>query len=71
MKKKFKIEVDCANCAAKIEHAIQQIEGVEEASVGFMTQKMVISAADDKFDEIMKEVERVAKKIEPDFEILE
>ena len=70
MKKKFKIEVDCANCAAKIEHAIQQIDGIEEASVGFMTQKMVISAPDDKFDDLMKEVERVAKKVEPDFEIL-
>jgi copper chaperone CopZ len=70
MKKKFKIEVDCANCAAKVERAIQQIEGVEEASVGFMTQKMMISAADDRFDEIMEEVLRVAKKVEPDFEIL-
>ena len=70
MKKKFKIEVDCANCAAKIEHAIQQIDGIEEASVGFMTQKMVISDPDDKFDDLMKEVERVAKKVEPDFEIL-
>ncbi|MBQ8994976.1 MAG: cation transporter [Oscillospiraceae bacterium] len=71
MKKKFKIEVDCANCAAKVEHAIQQIEGVEEASVGFMTQKMVISAAEDRFDEIMEEVIRVAKRVEPDFEILD
>ena len=70
MKKKFKIEVDCANCAAKVERAIQQIEGIEEASVGFMTQKMMISAADDRFDEIMEEVLRVAKKVEPDFEIL-
>ena len=70
MKKRFKIEVDCANCAAKVERAIQQIEGVEEASVGFMTQKMMISAADDRFDEIMEEVLRVAKKVEPDFEIL-
>ena len=70
MKKKFKIEVDCANCAAKIENAIKQIDGIEDASVGFMTQKMMITAPDEKFDEIMKEVERVAKKIEPDFEIL-
>ncbi|MBQ4595724.1 MAG: cation transporter [Oscillospiraceae bacterium] len=70
MKKKFKIEVDCANCAAKVENAIKQIDGIEDASVGFMTQKMMITAPDEKFDEIMKEVERVAKKIEPDFEIL-
>jgi len=70
MKKKFKIEVDCANCAAKIEEAIKKVEGVEEASVGFMTQKMIISAQDDKFEEIIKEIEKVAKRIEPDFEIL-
>ncbi|MBR3355545.1 MAG: cation transporter [Oscillospiraceae bacterium] len=70
MKKKFKIEVDCANCAAKIEEAIKKVEGVEEASVGFMTQKMIISAPDDKFEEIIKEIEKVAKRIEPDFEIL-
>ena len=70
MKKSYRIEVDCANCAAKIERAIQQIEGVEEASVGFMTQKMVICAQDERFDEVMEEVVRVAKKVKPDFEIL-
>ena len=71
MKKKFKIEVDCANCAAKIENAIKRIEGVEDASVGFMTQKMAISAPDEIFDDIMKEVLSVAKRVEPDFEILD
>ena len=70
MKKKFKIEVDCANCAAKVEDAIKKIEGVEEASVGFMTQKMILSAPDDIFEDVLKEVEKVAKRIEPDFEIL-
>ena len=71
MRKKFKIEVDCANCAAKIENAIKKIEGVEDASVGFMTQKMAISAPDEIFDDIMKEVLSVAKRVEPDFEILD
>ena len=71
MKKKFIIEVDCANCAAKIENAIKKIEGVEDASVGFMTQKMAISAPDEIFDDIMKEVLSVAKRVEPDFEILD
>lgn len=71
MKKKYKIEVDCANCAAKIENAIKKIEGIEDASVGFMTQKMAISAPDEIFDDIMKEVLSVAKKVEPDFEILD
>ena len=46
MKKKFKLtDLDCANCAAKMEDAIRKIEGVENASVSFMTQKMTIEAA--------------------------
>ena len=57
MKKKFKLEdLDCANCAAKMEEAIKKIEGVNDANVSFMTQKMMVDAVDDKFDDIMKEV---------------
>ena len=67
MKKKFKLtDLDCANCAAKIEDAIRKIEGVENASVSFMTQKMTIEAAEDQFDRIMQEVVAVCKKVEPD-----
>ena len=67
MKKKFKLEdLDCANCAAKMEDAIRKIEGVENASVSFMTQKMTIEAAEDQFDRIMQEVVAVCKKVEPD-----
>ena len=67
MKKKFKlIDLDCANCAAKMEDAIRKIEGVENASVSFMTQKMTIEAAEDQFDRIMQEVVAVCKKVEPD-----
>lgn len=69
MQKKFKIEVDCANCAAKIETAVKALPGVENASVSFMTQKMLLSADDDRFDEVLKQAVRAAKKIEPDFEI--
>ena len=69
MKKKFKIEVDCANCAAKIEAAVKKIDGVNDASVSFMTQKMVIDADDAEFDKIMKKVVKTSKKIEPDFDI--
>lgn len=69
MKKKFKIEVDCANCAAKIETAAKQVPGVTDASVSFMTQKMMLEADDDRFDAVLNEVVRVAKKVEPDFEI--
>lgn len=71
MKKKFKLEdLDCANCAAKMEEAIKKIPGVSDASVSFMTQKMMVDAADDRFDEIMKEVVAVCAKVEPDCRIL-
>ena len=67
MKKKFKLtDLDCANCAAKMEDAIRKIEGVENATVSFMTQKMTIEAAEDQFDRIMQEVVAVCKKVEPD-----
>lgn len=67
MKKKFKLtDLDCANCAAKMEDAIRKIEGIENASVSFMTQKMTIEAAEDQFDRIMQEVVAVCKKVEPD-----
>lgn len=69
MQKKFKIEVDCANCAAKIETAVKALPGVENASVSFITQKMLLVADDARFDEILQQVVRTAKKIEPDFEI--
>ena len=71
MKKKFKMEdLDCANCAAKMEDAIKKIDGVTNASVSFMTQKMVIEADDARFDEIMKEDVSVCAKVEPDCKIL-
>ena len=67
MQKKFKIEVDCANCAAKIEDAVKKLPGVNSASVSFMAQKMVLD--DDKFDAVLKDVVKTAKRVEPDFEI--
>ncbi len=71
MKKKFKLQdLDCANCAAKMEDAIKKIDGVHDASVSFMTQKMMVDADDDRFDGIMKEVVRVCAKVEPDCQIL-
>ena len=67
MKKKFKLQdLDCANCAAKMEEAIKRIEGVADANVSFMTQKMTIEAEESRFDEIMKEVVSVCRKVEPD-----
>lgn len=71
MKKKFKLEdLDCANCAAKMEEAIKKIDGVNDANVSFMAQKMTIEADDDRFEEIMKEVAAVCAKVEPDCRIL-
>ena len=71
MKKKFKLQdLDCANCAATMEEAIKKIDGVNDASVNFMMQKMTIDADDSKFDDIMKEVASVCAKVEPDCKIL-
>ena len=72
MKKKFKLQdLDCANCAAKMEEAIKKIPGVNDASISFMTQKMTVETADDAaFDDIMKQVVSVCAKVEPDCKIL-
>lgn len=71
MKKKFKLQdLDCTNCAAKMEESIKKIDGVNDAVVSFMTQKMTVDADDERFDEIMDEVVRVCAKVEPDCQIL-
>lgn len=72
MKKTFKLQdLDCANCAAKMERAIQQVEGVISANVSFMTQKLSIEIADENFDSVWKEVKKKAKKTNPDVTILD
>lgn len=70
MKKVLKIEVDCAVCAGKIQDAVCKIDGVNSATVNFMTQKMILDINDDNFDEVYKKVIKTAKKIEPDFEVI-
>ena len=71
MKKTYKmIDLDCANCAAKMEEAIEKIDGVTSASVSFMTQKMTIEGDDARFDQIVKEAVKVCRKVEPDCEIV-
>lgn len=71
MKKIYKLEdLDCANCAAKMERAVQKIDGVNSACVSFMTQRMTIDADDSRFDEIMNEVVKVCRKVEPDCRII-
>ena len=69
MKKKFKCEVDCANCAAKMEDAGKKVDGVIDLSINFMMQKMTLEADEDKFDAVFDEVVKVCKKVEPDFEV--
>lgn len=70
MKKRFElVDLDCANCAAKMETAIKKIDGVNDATVSFMTQKMTVDADDERFDEIMKQIVKVCKRVEPDCEI--
>ena len=71
MKKKFKlIDLDCANCAAKMEDAINKIDGVTAATVSFIQQKLTIEADDDRFEDIMAQVVKVCKKVEPDCTIV-
>ena len=71
MKKVFEMEdLDCANCAARMEDAIRKIEGVTYVSISFMAQRMTIEADDAKFDAIMKQARKAVKKVEPDCRIL-
>ena len=69
MKKHYKFEIGCANCAAKVEDAIKKIDGVNNATVSFMTQKLTLDADDARYDEILQQVITTAKKIEPDCEL--
>lgn len=66
MKKKFLLEgLGCANCAAKMERAINELDGVKNATVNFITTKLVIEGDDDKMDNIIATSEKIIKKIEP------
>lgn len=71
MRKTYKIEIDCANCAAKVEDVIKHIDGVNECIINFMMQKMIIDINDDKFDEVLKLAIKKGKKVERDFEVLD
>ncbi len=69
MKKSYSIEVDCANCANKVEDAISKLDGVLSVRVNFLTQRMTLEAADDQFDRILHAAAIAGKKVERDFEI--
>ncbi|MCI8920542.1 cation transporter [Oscillospiraceae bacterium 21-37] len=71
MKKKFKmVDLDCANCAAKMENAIRKIDGVQDATVSFMSQRLTVEADDSRFEEILDQIVKVCKKVEPDCQIV-
>ncbi len=71
MKKVARIEnLDCANCAAKLERAIAKIDGVKEVSINFMTTKMNLELADDLAEQAIAEIKVTAAKIEPDWKII-
>ncbi|MDE7363026.1 MAG: cation transporter [Oscillospiraceae bacterium] len=70
MKKTYKIEVDCANCANLMEDAARKTAGVQNATVNFMTQKMIVEFADGQdAGTVMAEVVKACKKVEPDCEV--
>ena len=71
MKKTFRLrDLDCANCAATMENAINKLDGVQSATVSFMTQRLTLEADDARFDEVLKEAVRVCRKVEPDCTVL-
>ena len=71
MKRIYKIEdLDCANCAAKIEKAISELDGVENAAVSFLSQKITLEVKDEKIKEIEKAIVKICKRIEPDCTVI-
>ena len=71
MKKTYILEdLDCANCAAKMEEAVKKIDGVKFASVNFLAQKMTLEADDEAFDEILKKAIKTIKRVEPDCRVI-
>lgn len=71
MKKTYKLQnLECANCAAKMERGIKKLPGVVNASINFMTSRLTLEADEDSFDEIVKEAQGICRKIEPDCKIM-
>lgn len=72
MRKTYILEdLDCANCAAKIEEAVGKLDGVSKSTVTLLTQKLVIEVEEDKAEGIYKEIKQIVKKFEPDVEVVE
>ncbi|HIR09936.1 MAG TPA: heavy-metal-associated domain-containing protein [Candidatus Avoscillospira stercoripullorum] len=71
MKKRFAMKnLDCANCAAKMEAAIGKIDGVQSVSVNFLTQKLTLEAPEDRFDEILELAAAACKKVDADCQVV-
>lgn len=71
MKKQFKLdEIDCANCARELQEKLAKLDGVQNVSVNFMTQKLTLEAADEDFDEVLDRVVDFTADKEPDCEII-
>ena len=71
MRKSFRLdEIDCANCARKLQDELAKLDGVDAVSVNFMTQKLTLSASDERFDEVLDRVVALAARVEPDCEIV-
>ena len=71
MKQTFKMEnLDCANCAAKMEAAIAKIDGVDNVSISFLLEKMTLEADESMMDKILKEAQKVCKKVDADCRII-
>ena len=71
MKKVFKMEnLDCANCAAKMESAINKLDGVNSATVNFFAQKLIIDADDERFLEIVNKAAELCKKVEKNCKVI-
>ena len=71
MRKSFRLdEIDCANCARKLQDELAKIDGVDAVSVNFLTQKLTLTAADERFDEVFDRVVALAARVEPDCEIV-
>lgn len=67
MKRVYRMEnLDCANCAAKMQEAIAKIDGVESCTINFMTQKLLLEADRERMDDILAHADKAVKRIEPD-----
>lgn len=71
MKKVYRMEnLDCANCARKMEDAIRKLDGVESVNINFLTQKMILNADEEKIQEIAEKAAKLCRRVEPDCRVI-